>query len=79
MGIGGARPPPGLTVSPGLYNDGVASLSEYGRSAGGVHSLGYHVVGCPKCRKRVLVGAVADRLRGLLAEKAHDGLVDRGA
>ena len=35
-----------------------------------MHLLGFHVVWCPKYRKRVLVGAVAARLRELLEAKA---------
>jgi putative transposase len=49
---------------------GVGSLSEYRRFAGAVHSIGWHIVWCPKYRKRVLVGPVADRLRELLSAKA---------
>lgn len=48
----------------------MASLSTYERTAGAVHSLGYHVVFCPKYRRHVLVGAVADRLRELITEIA---------
>lgn len=40
------------------------------RSAGAVFSLKYHLVWCPKYRRPVLVGAVAERLTSLLAEKA---------
>ncbi len=40
------------------------------RSAGAVFSLKYHLVRCPKYRRAVLVGAVAERLTSLLAEKA---------
>ena len=49
---------------------GVGSLSEYRRSAGAVHSIGWHIVWCPKYRRRVLVGPVADRLRELRLAKA---------
>ena len=42
------------------------------RNAGAVFSLKYHVVWCPKYRKPVLVGDVAERLRVLLAEKATE-------
>lgn len=35
-----------------------------------MHSLGYHVVWCPKYRRKVLVGLVADRLQGLIEAKA---------
>lgn len=38
-------------------------------SPGGVHDLGYHVVWCPKYRRAVLTGSVADRCRELIAEK----------
>src|SRR6266581_6835896 len=42
----------------------------YARNAGAVFSLNYHLVFCPKYRKSVLVGPVAERLKGLLASKA---------
>jgi putative transposase len=51
---------------------GVGSLSEYQRSVGAVHSIGWHIVWCPKYRKRILVGPVADRLRELLVAKAAE-------
>jgi putative transposase len=51
---------------------GVGSLSEYRRSVGAVHSIGWHSVWCPKYRKGVLVGPVADRLRELLVAKAAE-------
>lgn len=50
----------------------MASLSEYERTVGAVHSLGYHVVWCPKYRRNVLVGEVANRLRELIAEIAAE-------
>lgn len=50
----------------------MGSLSEYQRSAGAVHSIGWHMVWCPKYRKRVLVGPVADRLRELIHSKAEE-------
>lgn len=50
----------------------MGSLSEYERTAGAVHSLGYHIVWCPKYRKPVLVGPVADRLKELLEAKAAE-------
>ncbi len=40
------------------------------RSAGAVFSLKYHLVWCPKYRRPVLVGAVAERLKSVLTEKA---------
>ena len=47
----------------------MGSLSEYGRTAGAVRSLGYHLVWCPKYRRPTLGGRVADRLRELIAAK----------
>lgn len=44
--------------------------SRYAQNAGAVYALKYHIVWCPKYRRPVLVGAVADRLRALLGEKA---------
>jgi putative transposase len=43
----------------------------YRRTAGGVSNLHLHLVWCPKYRRPVLVGPVADRLRDLLREKAE--------
>ena len=50
----------------------MGSLSEYRRTAGSVHSLGFHLVWCPKYRRSVLVGAVANRLRDLIAAKCAE-------
>jgi putative transposase len=44
--------------------------NRYMQNAGAVFSLKYHVVWCPKYRRPVLEGAVAGRLKALLAEKA---------
>ena len=44
----------------------------YARNAGAVFSLKCHLVWCPKYRRPVLVGDVADRLKVLLAEKAAE-------
>jgi putative transposase len=41
-------------------------------SAGGAYDLGYHVVWCPKYRRPVLTGAVADRCRELIAQKSAE-------
>lgn len=40
------------------------------RSETAVYNLGYHIVWCPKYRRKVLTGEVETRLRELLAEKA---------
>jgi putative transposase len=42
----------------------------YTSHAGGVYSLKYHLVWCPKYRLPVLVDRIADDLRDLLHEKA---------
>jgi putative transposase len=47
------------------------SSPRYKRHAGGVSTLHYHFVWCPKYRRAVLVGSVADRLTTLLYEKAQ--------
>ena len=42
----------------------------YRHNAGAVFSLKYHVVWCPKYRRKVLIGGIEPRLRVLSAEKA---------
>jgi putative transposase len=44
----------------------------YARNAGAVFSLKYHLVFCPKYRKSVLVGPVAERLKTLLSANAPE-------
>jgi putative transposase len=39
---------------------------------GSVHDLGYHVVWCPKYRRAVLAGPVAERCRELISEKCAE-------
>lgn len=46
--------------------------ARYRRNAGTVYSLKYHLVWCPKYRRKVLVGEVAEELRRLLLQKAQD-------
>ncbi len=41
-------------------------------NAGAVYSLKYHFVWCPKYRRPVLVGRIADRLKELLQQKAQE-------
>jgi putative transposase len=41
-------------------------------NAGAVFSLKYHFVWCPKYRRKVLVGRLADRLKELLQQKASE-------
>jgi putative transposase len=47
------------------------SEQRYSRNRGAVYTLKYHLVWCPKYRRKVLVGPVADDLRTLLYEKAQ--------
>lgn len=61
-----------LTPPPVLYRQRVYTslmVRPVQVSPGGVHDLGYHVVWCPKYRRAVLTGSVADRCRELIAEK----------
>ncbi len=46
-------------------------MGEYRRSAGAVYVLKYHLVWCPKYRRKVLVGTVETDLRALLQQKAE--------
>ena len=48
------------------------SDTRYHRNAGSVFSLKYHLVWCPKYRREVLVGEVAEDLRTLLYQKAKE-------
>jgi putative transposase len=50
----------------------MASLSGYGRTAGAVHRIGLHLVWCPKYRRPVLGGRVADRLCSLIQAKCAE-------
>jgi putative transposase len=47
------------------------SSTRYKKHAGGVYTLHYHFVWCPKYQRRVLHGAIAERLKELLHEKAQ--------
>jgi putative transposase len=46
--------------------------ARYRRNAGSVYSLKYHVVWCPKYRRSVLTGQIAEDLKALLHEKAAE-------
>ncbi len=46
--------------------------TRYRRIAGCVYSLKYHLVWCPKYRRKVLVGEIAQALRSLLYQKAQE-------
>jgi REP-associated tyrosine transposase len=45
-------------------------MPTYRHNGGAAFSLKYHLVWCPKYRRPVLVGAVAERLKTLVVEKA---------
>jgi putative transposase len=42
------------------------------RSATTVYNIGDHFIWCPKYRRKVLVGEVAERLKELLLQKAKE-------
>jgi len=42
------------------------------RLATTVYNIGYHLIWCPKYRRKVLVGEVAERLKELLFQKARE-------
>ena len=44
--------------------------TRYTKHAGAVYTLHYHFVWCPKYRRKVLHGAIAERLKELLHESA---------
>lgn len=46
------------------------TTERYRRNAGSVYSLKYHIVWCPKYRRAVLVGPIADDLAALIRERA---------
>ncbi len=48
------------------------SDKRYHRNAGSIYSLKYHFVWCPKYRRKVLVGDIAEELRALLYQKAQE-------
>ena len=48
----------------------------YTCSAHTVYNVKYHIIWCPKYRRRVLVGDIEKRLRELLKEKAADIGID---
>lgn len=48
------------------------TTERYRKNAGAVFTLKYHIVWCPKFRKSILGGDLAERLRELLYEKAAE-------
>ena len=45
---------------------------EYKSNNNVVYSCKYHVVWCPKYRRKVLVGAISERLKGLIIQKCSE-------
>ena len=43
----------------------------YAKNAGAVFNLSYHIVGCPKYRRKVLVGDVEQKLKHILYARAQ--------
>jgi len=48
------------------------SDTRYRRNPGSVYSLKYHLVWCPKYRRKVLVDDIAEELHSLLYQKAQE-------
>lgn len=46
--------------------------TRYKKHAGGVFDVKYHFVWCPKYRRKVLTGKIAERLREVLSSKARE-------
>jgi putative transposase len=49
---------------------------EYRSNNNVVYSCKYHVVWCPKYRRKVLVGAISERLKELIEQKCSEIKVD---
>ena len=41
-------------------------------SSNTIYNVGYHIIWCPKYRRKVLIGSIETRLRELLLEKASE-------
>ena len=48
------------------------SKDRWTRSATAVCNLGYHIIWCPKYRRGVLIGKIAERLEEIVNEKADE-------
>jgi len=46
-------------------------MDRWRQSKTSVHNIGYHLIWCPKYRRKVLVGPIEERLGQLLKEKAE--------
>jgi len=70
QGNRGALAPPSVLCRRCVYTSLMTRAVQV--SSGGVHDLGYHVVFCPKYRRAVLAGTVAERCRELISEKCAE-------
>ncbi|GAA1563310.1 hypothetical protein GCM10009731_17140 [Streptomyces globosus] len=64
-----------LSAAPDLrhvHSDRVTVTRKVRRFSGGVYELGLHIVWCPKYRRPVLGGRVAERLEELIRQKAGE-------
>lgn len=50
-------------------------MPRWGKSNKSTYNIGYHLIWCPKYRRKVLTGSVVKRLKELLYEKADSILV----
>jgi len=50
----------------------ISMKTRYTKNAGAVFNIKFHIVWCPKYRRKVLTGEIADRLVELLYEKAAE-------
>jgi len=55
-----------------IYYPAFMTDNRYRKSAHAVFNLKYHFVCCPKYRRNIFVGKIADRLKELLYEKAEE-------
>lgn len=59
-----------VSLLPAYYN--VSMAADHIRNRGSVVILKYHLIWVPRRRRKVLIGAVAERLEDLLREKAGE-------
>lgn len=54
------------------FNGAYNTYMEYKSNNNVVYSCKYHVVWCPKYRRKVLVGAISERLKELIEQKCSE-------
>lgn len=55
-----------------LWYDADMNGKRWKRSKTSIYNIGYHLIWCPKYRRKVLVDEVAKRLKELLLQKARE-------